>query len=499
MAVSPLALVERFRGLRVLVVGEAMLDSYVLGTSPRLCREAPVPIVAVARRDDVPGGAANTAVNVRQLGAAVTLLSAVGADRHAEVLEAALRARDVGADHVAREPHRLTLAKQRVLAGGHMLVRVDEGSIDALDGEAQARLIARLTALWEAHDAVVVSDYGYGILTARVVAALAALQARAPRVVAVDSKTLLAYRHVRPTVVKPNYEEARALLARPGRNPRAPREPRSEVIARHGGRILGATSAQIAAVTLDTDGALFFERGRPPYRTYAQPVDHARAAGAGDTFVAALCLALAAGGDLSACAEIASAAAAVVVAKDGTAACSAAELRGSLSPRDRYTTLEALRPRLELYRRQGRRLVFTNGCFDILHRGHVTYLNSAKALGDVLVVALNDDAGVGRLKGPGRPINGLEDRAQVLAALSCVDHIVAFAEDTPVDLVRAIRPAHYVKGGDYAADILPEAPVVRALGGEVRILPYVEERSTTSIIERVRAAARCDGARPRAS
>lgn len=152
----------------------------------------------------------------------------------------------------------------------------------------------------------------------------------------------------------------------------------------------------------------------------------------------------------------------------------------------------------EAVRRFGRprdeTVVFTNGCFDILHRGHITYLNGAKALGDVLVVGLNTDAGVRRLKGPARPINPLDDRAQVLAALSCVDHIVAFAEDTPVDLVRAIRPAVYVKGGDYTPGMLPEAPIVEAMGGEVRILPYVDDRSTTGIIERIRTAAAEDRA-----
>jgi D-beta-D-heptose 7-phosphate kinase/D-beta-D-heptose 1-phosphate adenosyltransferase len=198
-------------------------------------------------------------------------------------------------------------------------------------------------------------------------------------------------------------------------------------------------------------------------------------------------MALAAGADLAAAAELASAAANVVVGKDGTAVCSALELRAAVTPADKVVgDLRALGGRLETHRAAGRRIVMTNGCFDILHRGHITFLNAAKSLGDVLVVGLNSDAGVRRLKGAGRPINDLEDRAHVLAALSAVDHIVPFDETTPVELVRVVRPDVFVKGGDYTLERMPEAGVVQALGGVVRILPYVSDRSTSSIIERVR-------------
>jgi D-beta-D-heptose 7-phosphate kinase/D-beta-D-heptose 1-phosphate adenosyltransferase len=177
-----------------------------------------------------------------------------------------------------------------------------------------------------------------------------------------------------------------------------------------------------------------------------------------------------------------------VVGKDRTATCTAPELRAQLMGREKYMPdPAALAERMDLYRKQGRRILFTNGCFDILHRGHITYLNRAKTLGDVLVVAVNDDGSVQRLKGPTRPINPLEDRAQVLAALSCVDHIVPFSGDSPTDALRAVRPDVYVKGGDYTYDSLPEAPLVEELGGEVRILPFMEDRSTTGMIDRIRA------------
>jgi D-beta-D-heptose 7-phosphate kinase / D-beta-D-heptose 1-phosphate adenosyltransferase len=175
------------------------------------------------------------------------------------------------------------------------------------------------------------------------------------------------------------------------------------------------------------------------------------------------------------------------VAREGTSVCGPDELLGRFSgAAGRVESIDAVAMRVEQHRRDGRRVVFTNGCFDILHRGHVTFLNRAKELGDVLVVGVNTDSGVRRLKGPGRPVNALEDRMEVLAALSCIDHLVPFDEDTPTEVIRAVRPDVFVKGGDYTEAELPEAPVVRELGGVVHILPYVDDRSTTGIIDRIR-------------
>ncbi|MBX6313636.1 MAG: D-glycero-beta-D-manno-heptose 1-phosphate adenylyltransferase [Isosphaeraceae bacterium] len=480
-------LIEAFAGLDVLVIGDAMLDSYLEGTTGRLCREAPVPVITLTERRDVPGGAANTAVNVRSLGARVTLLSAVGDDAEGELLRRCLEARGVGTAHVLASPVRRTIVKHRILAESQMLVRFDQGSTEAIDPPSEHALLDRLGDLVPRSDAVIVSDYVYGVLTPGVIRALEDLQARSPRVVVADSRSRLAeYRRLGVSAVKPNYDEALQLL---GARELGGSGARAEAIAAHGEKILEITGARIAAVTLDTEGALVFERGRPPYRTYARPERRCRAAGAGDTFVAALTLALAAGADTPAAAELASAASAIVVGKEDTASCTDRELRLYVAASDRAAAdLGALAERVAAYRRQGKRIIFTNGCFDILHRGHVTYLNQAKALGDILIVGVNSDDSIRRLKGPPRPINTLDDRVQVLAALSCIDHIITFDEDTPSALLRALRPDVFVKGGDYTRPTIPEAPLVEALGGEVRILPYVEDRSTTDIIERIRLA-----------
>ena len=480
--------IDAFSRLKVIVLGEAMLDSYLHGSSDRLCREAPVPVVTLNGRDNAPGGAANTAVNAHSLGSQVTFISVVGDDVEGRRLCRALQRHGVSTRHVLTHPGRHTLAKHRVMAASQLLVRFDQGSTEAIDARTEQALIDRLVHFFPRCDALIVSDYGYGILTPRVIDTIATLQARDPRLLAVDSKHLTAYRDVGVTVVKPNYLEGTRLLDinRPDGNGDG---ERAEQITAHEEQFLELTGAQIAAVTLDSEGAVIFERGCPPYRTYARPQPHSQAAGAGDTFITTLTLALAAGAHTPAAAELASAAAGVVVSRNGTTACAVEELREVVSATGKYTVdLSKLLARITLYRQQGKRVVFTNGCFDILHRGHITYLNRAKALGDVLIVGLNADDSVRRLKGAQRPINRLEDRAQVLAALSCIDHIVPFSEDTPSRLIEAIRPDIFVKGGDYSRDTLPEAPLVEKLGGQVRILSYLEEFSTTSIIERIRQA-----------
>ena len=480
------SLLAAFRGRRVLVVGEAILDSYLDGHANRLSREAPVPIVTLRDRVDAPGGAANAAVNVATLGGEATLLSVVGADIEGERLRFGLRDARVDDQLIVRRD-RATLAKQRLSASGQMLVRFDTGTTDAINAATEDALIERLAVLWPTVDAVIVSDYGYGVVTERVVTVLGELERTMPRVLVVDSRDLRRYRGIGATAVKPNYGEAVRLL---GEREVTARNARARQLGSQGERLLDLTGARIVALTVDSDGAFVFERDRPPYRTYARPRSHSRAAGAGDTFVATLALALAAELSTPAAAELASAAAAVVVGKDGTSSCSLSELEQALSTNagKRLESREALAARISFHRQQGRRIVFTNGCFDILHRGHITYLNRAKALGDILVVGVNSDASVRRLKGAERPINGLDDRLGVLEALSCIDHVVAFDEDTPESLIRVVRPDVFAKGGDYAIEQLPEATLVEELGGAVQILPYVEDRSTTGVIARVRAA-----------
>jgi D-beta-D-heptose 7-phosphate kinase/D-beta-D-heptose 1-phosphate adenosyltransferase len=478
-------LAERFAGLEVLVVGDAILDRFLHGAAAKLSREAPVPVVAVEERVDAPGGAANAALNAAALGARVRLVATVGADPAGDALLALLRDGGVDVDAVVRDPARPTPLKERVVAGGQMLVRLDHGEpAAAVADEVVARLVRALREGVAGADAIVVSDYGAGVCGDAVRAALRALQAADERLLVVDARDLAPYAGARVTAVAPSFAEAAPLLGGD-----AAGEARAEAVDAGGGALLAALGARVAVVTLDRDGAVAVEAGRPSHRTWLRRVVEGPCPGAGDAFTAALALALAAGADAPAAAELASLAATAAVGGPGTAVCTAERLRGELGGADKVAADAAvLAAQVALHRRAGRSIVVTNGVFDILHRGHVAYLNQAKALGDVLVVAVNADESVARLKGPERPINPLDDRLQVLAALSCVDHLVAFTEDSPAPLLEALRPDVYVKGGDYTPQTLPEHDLVTALGGRIELLPYVADRSTTRIVDAIRRA-----------
>ena len=481
---QPLNIIRSFANLHVLVVGDAILDRYTFGNVNRLCREAPVPTVTLSKRVDVPGGAANTAANIKDLGADVTLLSVIGSDLEGEMLRALLSERAVRVGLLIKQASRRTLAKQRVFASSQMIVKIDEGSAEVIDSSTERILAERLSQAFPTCDAVIVSDYGYGVVTPYIVGILAELQALYPQTLVLDSDRLENYGEVGATAVKPDYKQVVRLL---GIDAVSDSDMRVTQLVSSKNQLLELLRARVAAITLDVGGALILERGSPAYRTYACPQPHSQAIGAGDTFVSAMTLALAAGTHTSAAADIASAAAAVVVSKKGTSTCTSAELSGYFVAKDKVmANTEELGMCLSFLRGQGRRIVFTNGCFDILHRGHITYLSRAKALGDVLIVGINSDDSVRRLKGAKRPVTMLDERMHVLSALSCVDYLISFEEDTSLQLVRHIRPDIFVKGGDYTLETLPEAPLVELLGGKVQILPYVGDSSTTRIIEHIR-------------
>jgi rfaE bifunctional protein kinase chain/domain/rfaE bifunctional protein nucleotidyltransferase chain/domain len=484
MITSDLAERVTSRRLRVVVIGDAILDGWLTGSSERLCPEAPVPVVDVSSASHVPGGAANTAVNLAALGASVRLVSAVGDDPAGAQLVGLLDDSGVGTGQVLRVPGRPTVTKRRVVVRDQLMLRVDEGRSGPLDGGAAGRLAGMAREALDDADAVVLCDYGTGVLGPQLGELLCGLRDRMP-LLAVDAHRFQAWRALRPDLVTPNAAEAAALLGIA-----LPPHDRIATMERHRADLHAATGARAVVVTFDRDGSVLFVDGQPAHRTWATPAPDNHAAGAGDTFVSALTLAAGAGLPLTTAVELAQAAADVVTGRPGTAACTADELarrlgaqHGGVVDRARLAALVAE------HRAAGRRIVFTNGCFDVLHRGHLAYLRQARQLGDVLVVGINSDASVRRLKGESRPVNSESDRAAVIAALSCVDHVTVFEEDTPVELVRLLRPELYVKGGDYTPQMLPETPVVESYGGRVQVVDYVPDHSTTATIERIRRSA----------
>ena len=472
----------------VIVLGDAVLDVWLAGESNRLCREAPVPVVEVHSRSSAPGAAANTAVNLAALGGDVTLVSVLGDDAEAGVLRRMLAEAGVGTQGLVTDPGRRTPTKQRLVAGDQLVARYDTSpQRDPGNGAARA-CVGALTATLRMHPtaAVVVGDYGLGSTVPGLREELSRRRAELALLV-VDAHDLAPWAALRPDLVTPNVTEAARLLGIP--------VPDRDRIAAFGSRreeLLEASGAGAVALTADRDGALLLTHAAEggTHRTWTQPAPEHRASGAGDSFVAGLTLGTTAGLEPASAVELAQAAAEVAVARPGTAVCSTAGITDRLL-RYRSAALEdaELARVVAEHRAAGRRIVFTNGCFDVLHRGHVGYLNQAKQLGDVLVVAVNSDPSVRRLKGPSRPVNSSVDRAAVLAALSCVDHVAVFDEDTPARLLELVRPDCYAKGGDYTPEMLPETPLVRRLGGEVHILDYLPDRSTTRIVERIRAGA----------
>ncbi|MBA2395579.1 MAG: D-glycero-beta-D-manno-heptose 1-phosphate adenylyltransferase [Ktedonobacteraceae bacterium] len=525
---SMIELIQRFRQQRVLVIGDAMLDTYLAGEATRLCSEGPVPVVRKTTEQHIPGGAANTAANLAALEAHVDFLSAIGRDRAGSVLRSELCKHGINDQWLVEDETASTLHKLRILANDQYVVRFDEGGLrgshlSPYTSTSQQQISAHLDELYTQCDVIIISDYDYGIISDELITQLCALCAAQPKVILVDSKALQRFHQLPMTAITPNFQEARLLIRKmadyydacepdgyhgskdqfvslsnsPSAHQSLPStfDPNNlahvEHLARH---LLATLSTEHVAITLAEHGVLLLDRHEHILHIPAYPVVHANDVGAGDSFIAVLALALAAGGTIEEAAHIATNAAEISVSKQGTATVQYHELLQQVSLRV-YTSqahaltaqnaLASLTAQLEVERILGHTIVFTNGVFDILHAGHVQFLRQAKALGDVLVVAVNSDASTHRQKGAGRPINSERDRMALVAALDMVDHVLLFDEDTPIALIQTLRPHVHVKGGDYANQPLPEEAAVHAAGGRVVILPLVGTISTSSVIERI--------------
>lgn len=475
---EPSALLEKFGHLRAVVVGEAMLDVYISGSVDRLCPEGPFPVVDATGKHEVLGGAANVAANLAAVGASVSLVTVVGDDAPGDTIFALASKAGIDTSASVRQVGRMTLSKLRVVGDGRSLLRVDEGSTDPVSASTAHSLLDGLSSIAGEADVVVISDYRYGVIGDDLISLLAAFD---PGVaVVVDSKDVRRFRRLRPRVVTSNYSEVIGLVAGSDRD-----ESRPDHVGRMAQPLLRATGAATVAVTLDADGVVVVDTNDPPTHIPAR-ASAADPCGAGDTFTAVMALGVAAGGSPAASAALAGRASAVVVSRPGTAVCDMSDLRAG-RPDKWFSDADALVEELDLRRLRGETVVFTNGCFDVLHAGHVASLSEAADLGDVLVVAVNDDAGVARLKGAGRPVHPLADRASVLAGLAMVDYVVSFTDDSPLQLLARVRPDVYCKGGDYRGRWIPEMELVRSWGGRFVLTDYLPDRSTTSTVERVRS------------
>ncbi|MEJ2650326.1 MAG: bifunctional D-glycero-beta-D-manno-heptose-7-phosphate kinase/D-glycero-beta-D-manno-heptose 1-phosphate adenylyltransferase HldE [Gammaproteobacteria bacterium] len=465
-----------FESARVLVVGDAMLDRYWHGSTSRISPEAPVPVVRVDQAEERPGGAGNVALNIAALGARVSLVAVTGADDTAQALAGQLSA--AGVRCLFRSVAGMaTVTKLRVLSRHQQLIRLDfEGGIPGFDGSALLEPFHE--ALPEA-DVVVLSDYGKGTLGAIRDLIKAARAAGLPVLVDPKSRDFGLYRGA--SLVTPNLAEFEAVAGHC--------HDEAEIAAK-GTALLAEHDIEALLITRGEQGMTLLRRGNAALHLPAKAREVYDVTGAGDTVISVLAATLAAGEDLAQATALANLAAGIVVGKLGTATVSVPEIRRTLRENGAVergvVTVEQLLAAVEQARGRGERLVMTNGCFDILHAGHVAYLQEARRLGDRLIIAVNDDDSVRRLKGATRPINSLDHRTAVLAALQCVDWVVPFGEDTPRDLICRVRPDYLVKGGDYRPEQVAGYDCVTAGGGEVMILAYHAGQSTSRIIERCR-------------
>jgi D-beta-D-heptose 7-phosphate kinase/D-beta-D-heptose 1-phosphate adenosyltransferase len=470
----------------VLCVGDLMLDEFVYGEVSRISPEAPTPVIACRRSELMVGGAGNVARNLVSLGTRCVFVGVVGDDDAGRALSDALAGNELIEARLVVDGARQTTRKVRFVSEHHSvhMLRADWENAAPIDAAAEDALIGHVQNALPRIGAVVLSDYAKGVLTPRVVRAVIAAANGAGKPVVVDPKGRDYSIYKGATLITPNRQELAEATHRAANS--------DTEIVRAAGELREALGARAVLVTRSEAGMTLVGEGAPVH-VPAYAVRVRDVSGAGDTVVAVLSAMLAMKTDFESAMRAANAAAAVVVGKRGTATLSVAELRSRILPAATLAPEEkivfdwsVLDEHLADWRRQGLRVGFTNGCFDLLHPGHVRLLAAARAACDRLVLGLNSDASVTRLKGPGRPVQQVQARAEVLAALEAVDLVVVFEEDTPLELIRRVKPTVLVKGGDYTRETVVGHEIVEAQGGQIVLVDLVPGHSTTSMVERSR-------------
>lgn len=474
-----MANIPDFQNAKVLVIGDVMLDRFWHGSATRMSPEAPVPVVNVGEVDDRPGGAGNVAVNLAALGVQTTLSGLAGDDEHAKILRKAVEARGVRWSVMPCEAE--TIVKLRVLSRNQQLIRMDFEQ--PFDDYADGMFLQYVSNLVAEHDVVLLSDYAKGTLCQ--IEALIDVCREQNIPCLVDPKGIDFSRYRGATLITPNLSEFEAVAG--------PCDQSDSKISQAAKSMCQDYGFDAVLVTRSERGMTLQPREGEALHLPALAKEVFDVTGAGDTVISAVAAGIASQTSLEHATRLANIAAGLVVGKVGTASISRSELAQAANtesvvnvPRD-YGVIdeEALIAEISHLRANNQRVVMTNGCFDLLHPGHVSYLASAAALGDVLIVAVNDDASVSRLKGPERPVNALSARMEVLAGLRSVSFVVPFAEDTPARLIKAVSPDVLVKGGDYAISEIAGHEHVLATGGEVIILDFLEGHSTTATLSRI--------------
>jgi D-beta-D-heptose 7-phosphate kinase/D-beta-D-heptose 1-phosphate adenosyltransferase len=478
-----ISLLSGFHRACVLVLGDVMLDRFVYGSVERISPEAPIPIVTVERSADMPGGAANVARNVAAMGGHAVLVGVVGEDSSAQDLRAQLAASPSIDVHLVRDAGRPTTLKTRYIADGQQVMRADRESREPLSAGVERRLLDRLSEVIERANVIVLSDYAKGVLSDSMTRAAIELARRANKTILVDPKSKDFEKYRGATLLTPNRLELQAACGRACIS-------QEEVVEEARG-VLGRDICEIMIVTRGKDGLSVIGPDALAVHFPAAARQVYDVSGAGDTVVAAIALSLSCGGRIVEASAIANIAAAITVGKRGTATVSTGEIIAELRPLDgradskKIFSLESALQLTRAWREQGFRIAFTNGCFDLLHPGHISLLDQARRSADRLIVGLNADLSVRRLKGPGRPVQSEVARATVLGAVKSVDAVVIFPEDSPRELIEQLEPDVLVKGADYTLETVVGADFVRGRGGKVLLAELLPGNSTTDTVKRV--------------
>lgn len=474
-----------FSRCHVIVVGDVMLDVYFMGQVGRISPEAPVPVVHVTKKLSTLGGAGNTALNLAGLGCKITLVGVCGDDEAGRRLKKIMAEKKIGDRLVALCDHPTT-TKTRVIGQGQQLVRLDEENFLSDQKQVYETLFNHFEKKIESVNAVILSDYGKGVLNQDLCQKIIAHCKKAGLPVIIDPKGNNWRKYKGATCITPNTAE----LELAGGVDTAGDEDLQIAAAKE---LRGKTALKNLLLTRGARGMCLIDSDDRPICIPATAREVFDVSGAGDTVIATLAACVAVGLDFAAAAFVANMAAGIVVGKLGSQAIHLPELDAAfkryLSGADqsdgKNVTLDAARIQVKAWQAGGQKVVFTNGCFDLLHPGHIHLLNQARQAGDRLVVGLNTDASIKSIKGPSRPIVSEQDRADVLAALGSVDLVILFDEDTPLNLIKSLKPDVLAKGADYTIDQVVGAEVVKAYGGQVRLIPLLKGHSTTSIVNKL--------------
>jgi len=475
--------ISKFDLCRLLVVGDLMLDEYLWGEVDRISPEAPVQVVAIQKEDFVLGGAGNVVNNAVALGAIVSTAGVIGTGQNGQLLLKRFNELGVDTAGIIQEPDRATTQKTRIVAANQHVLRIDRETKQDISGPTLEKMIRLIEDKMPDIDVVLISDYGKGLITKNLLSKVTASANKHKKMTIVDPKGLDFSKYSGVSLLTPNKKEA-ALASGVEINNESSLEQAAN-------KILQKISLDNLLITCGKDGMVLFEKNRKPYRVRAKARQVFDVSGAGDTVLAVFGLALASGASIHNSVAIANTAAGIVVGKVGTATISKQELASALKSDDnglpsKYKDLSELSALVEDLKKKGKRLVMTNGCFDLLHAGHIRLFSASKQLGDILIVAIDDDESVKLLKGSGRPVLNSKERVKILSALDTVDFVVVFSSQELIKLVEIIQPDVLTKGSNYTTTQVFGRERVEALGGKVVLIPVTEDISSTRIINTIK-------------